>query len=75
MRSVGEVTLQASFLTPFIANFGRQDPWIWALEALPAYDALARLKSQKSGERDRAGNGNQGKDLPTAIFSMGLARS
>jgi undecaprenyl-diphosphatase len=48
----GEVTLQASFVTPFIANFGRQDPWVWALEALPVYDALARLKSQAHWQTD-----------------------
>jgi hypothetical protein len=35
----GEVTLQASFVTPFIANYARDYPWVWALEALPAYDA------------------------------------
>ena len=48
----GEVTLQASFVTPFIANYGRQDPWIWALEALPVYDAFARLKSQAHWQTD-----------------------
>jgi hypothetical protein len=48
----GEVTLQASFVTPFIANYGRQEPWVWALEALPAYDALARLKSQAHWQTD-----------------------
>ena len=48
----GEVTLQASFVTPFIANYGRQDPWIWALEALPVYDAFARLKSQAHWQSD-----------------------
>lgn len=48
----GEVTLQASFVTPFIVNYGRQDPWIWALELLPAYDAVARLKSQAHWQTD-----------------------
>jgi hypothetical protein len=48
----GEVTLQASFVTPFIANYGRQDPWIWALEVLPVYDAFARLKSQAHWQTD-----------------------
>ncbi|HYA76975.1 MAG TPA: phosphatase PAP2 family protein [Burkholderiaceae bacterium] len=40
----GEVTLQASFVTPFIATYAERDPWIWALEILPAYDAVARVK-------------------------------
>ena len=48
----GEVTLQASFVTPFIANYGRQDPWVWGLEILPVYDAFARLKSQAHWQTD-----------------------
>ena len=39
-------------MTPFIANYGRQDPWVWALEALPVYDAFARLKSQAHWQTD-----------------------
>jgi undecaprenyl-diphosphatase len=46
------VTLQASFVTPFIANFGREHPWVWALELLPLYDSLARLKSQAHWQSD-----------------------
>ena len=48
----GEVTLQASFVTPFIANYARDYPWVWSLELLPAYDALARLKSQEHWQTD-----------------------
>jgi undecaprenyl-diphosphatase len=48
----GEVTLQASFVTPFIANYYRDHPWIWSLELLPAYDAVARLKSQAHWQTD-----------------------
>lgn len=48
----GEVTLQASFVTPFIANYWRQDPLIWALEILPVYDGLARMKSQAHWQTD-----------------------
>jgi len=40
----GEVSFQASFVTPFIMEYRKQYPWVWALEALPAYDALARMK-------------------------------
>ena len=29
----GEVTLQASFVTPLIVNYRKDTPWIWALEA------------------------------------------
>src|SRR5713101_1491788 len=48
----GEVTLQASFVTPFIANYARQNPWVWSLEILPAYDAIARLKSREHWQSD-----------------------
>ena len=48
----GEVTLQASFVTPFIVNYYKQYPWIWALETLPVYDAIARLKSQAHWQTD-----------------------
>jgi PAP2 superfamily len=48
----GEVTLQASFVTPFIANYARQNPWVWSLELLPLYDAVARLKSQAHWQTD-----------------------
>jgi undecaprenyl-diphosphatase len=48
----GEVTLQASFVTPFIANYARQNPWVWTLEALPVYDGIARMKSQAHWQTD-----------------------
>jgi hypothetical protein len=48
----GEVTLQASFVTPFIVNYAREEPWILILEALPVYDAFARLKSHAHWQTD-----------------------
>jgi membrane-associated phospholipid phosphatase len=48
----GEVTLQASFVTPFIVNYSTAHPWIWLLEALPLYDAQARLKSHAHWQSD-----------------------
>jgi hypothetical protein len=48
----GEVTLQASFVTPFIVNYAKDNPWIWSLAALPVYDAIARLKSQAHWQTD-----------------------
>lgn len=41
----GEVTLQASFVTPLILEYHDEHPWVWALEALPAYDSVARMKT------------------------------
>ena len=48
----GEVTLQASFVTPFIANYAKDDPWVWALEVLPLYDSVARMKSHAHWQTD-----------------------
>lgn len=48
----GEVTLEASFVTPLIANYAAKDPWIWSLEILPIYDGIARLKSQAHWQSD-----------------------
>jgi undecaprenyl-diphosphatase len=48
----GEVTLQASFVTPFIVNYARENPWIWGLQLLPVYDGIARLKSQAHWQSD-----------------------
>ena len=48
----GEVTLQASFVTPFIVNYAKYNPWIWALEALPIYDGIARMKAQAHWQTD-----------------------
>src|SRR5215469_18290812 len=48
----GEVALQASFVTPFIAEYGQDHPWVWGLEILPAYDAVARMKTQGHWQTD-----------------------
>jgi undecaprenyl-diphosphatase len=48
----GEVTLQAAFVTPLIVNYYKEDTWVWTLEALPVYDAIARLKSQAHWQTD-----------------------
>jgi hypothetical protein len=48
----GEVTLQASFVTPFIVHYAGEHPWVWALELLPLYDGTARLKSHAHWQTD-----------------------
>lgn len=48
----GEVTLQQSFVTPFIINYAKENPWVWSLELLPVYDAVGRLKSQAHWQTD-----------------------
>ena len=41
----GEVTEASSFVTPFIAEYQHDHPWVWALALIPAYDAEARMKT------------------------------
>lgn len=48
----GEVTLQASFVAPFIVDYAPTHPWMWALEVLPLYDGIERLKSQAHWQSD-----------------------
>lgn len=48
----GEVTVQAAFVTPIIVDFVRQDPWILALEVLPLYDAIGRMKVHAHWQTD-----------------------
>lgn len=47
-----EVTLQASFITPFIVSYIKEKPWILALEILPLYVGIARMKSQAHWQTD-----------------------
>ena len=51
----GEVTLQAAFVTPIISGYIKQDPWIAALEVLPLYDAIARMKVHAHWQTDVIG--------------------
>jgi membrane-associated phospholipid phosphatase len=48
----GEVTHITAVVTPFIAEYGRDHPAVWALAALPVYDGAARLKSQAHWQTD-----------------------
>ena len=41
----GEVTVVSSIVTPFVLEYGKDHPWVYALEILPAYDAVARVKT------------------------------
>lgn len=40
----GEVAEISSIVTPYILEYGRDHPGVYALELLPAYDAIARVK-------------------------------
>jgi undecaprenyl-diphosphatase len=40
----GEVAEMSAVVTPFILEYGDDHPWVYALAALPVYDAIARVK-------------------------------
>ena len=48
----GEVTLVSSVITPFVLEYGGDHPWVYGLEALPVYDAIARMKVQAHWQTD-----------------------
>jgi undecaprenyl-diphosphatase len=48
----GEVTHITSIVTPFIKEYGADQPLVWLLGLLPVYDGLARLKSQAHWQTD-----------------------
>lgn len=48
----GEVAEVSAVVTPFIAEYGHDHPAIWALAALPVYDAVARVKVQGHWQSD-----------------------
>ena len=48
----GEVTAVASAVTPFVLEYGPDHPAAYALELLPAYDAIARVRSRGHWQTD-----------------------
>ena len=48
----GEVTEVSSIVTPFVLEYGHDHPGVYALELLPVYDAIARVKVQAHWQTD-----------------------
>ncbi|MFO1466432.1 MAG: phosphatase PAP2 family protein [Steroidobacteraceae bacterium] len=48
----GEVTVTSAIVTPLVLEYGRDHPAVYALEALPLYDAIARLKVRGHWQTD-----------------------
>ncbi|MGH8110797.1 MAG: phosphatase PAP2 family protein [Rhodanobacteraceae bacterium] len=48
----GEVTAIAGAVTPFVAVYGHDHPAMYALELLPLYDAIARVKTHGHWQSD-----------------------
>ena len=48
----GEVMEITTAVTPYVLEYGRDHPMVWALELLPVYDAFARVKSRAHWQTD-----------------------
>ncbi len=48
----GEVGAMSAVVTPLILEYKNDHPWVWALELLPAYDAVARVKVHAHWQTD-----------------------
>lgn len=48
----GEVSAIAGAVTPFVAAYGRDHPAVYALELLPLYDSIARVKVRGHWQSD-----------------------
>ena len=40
----GEVTITSAIITPIMLEYRHDHPWVYALELLPLYDAIGRVK-------------------------------
>ncbi len=48
----GEVAAVSAIVTPFVLEYGADNPSVYALEVLPLYDAIARMKVQAHWQTD-----------------------
>jgi undecaprenyl-diphosphatase len=48
----GEVATITGIVTPYVLEYGHDYPAVWALELLPAYDGIARMKSRGHWQTD-----------------------
>jgi undecaprenyl-diphosphatase len=48
----GEVTVTSALVTPFVLEYASDHPAVYALEALPVYDAIARMKTRGHWQTD-----------------------
>jgi len=48
----GEVTTTSAVVTPLVLEYGREHPAVYALELLPVYDAIARMKVRAHWQSD-----------------------
>lgn len=46
------VMLASAAITPVVFEYGRDHPWVWALEAIPLYEAIGRVKVREHWQSD-----------------------
>lgn len=51
----GEVSAVTASVTPFVLEYGPDNPWVYALEIIPAYDMVARVKTHGHWQTDVLG--------------------
>lgn len=48
----GEASLTSTIVTPFVLEYGKEHPAVYALELLPVYDAIARVRTRGHWQTD-----------------------
>lgn len=48
----GHVTITSAAVVPFILEYRRDHPWVWALAALPVFEMAARVKAREHWQTD-----------------------
>lgn len=48
----GHVMLSSAAITPIVLEYGSEHPWVWALEAIPLYESIARVKVHAHWQSD-----------------------
>lgn len=86
----GDVATLSGLVAPFVLEYRRDHPAVYALELLPAYDAIARIKVRAHWQTDvlasfalglATGNNAHQRDNPVVLgvlphgFSVGIRRS
>ena len=48
----GHAMISSAAVTPIVLEYGSGHPWVWALEAIPLYEGVGRLKTQAHWQTD-----------------------
>ncbi|HYW76585.1 MAG TPA: phosphatase PAP2 family protein [Gammaproteobacteria bacterium] len=48
----GHAMISAAAVTPIVLEYGNDHPWVWAMEAIPLYEGIARVKTRMHWQTD-----------------------